>query len=159
MPRTTETVLILDALDECVGEDTRSSNEIGKVLKTFNRLLDTNLPIKIVVASRYENRIKHNFTGKYTIEISADDNSSDIEKMVVARIDDYNLTDPTVRINEDLKEKILEVFNDKSQGKYVILPFVNLNLRDAKLVQIPMGYVAHRPSTKWTHGRCPYGCF
>ncbi|KAJ4009895.1 hypothetical protein NW752_009069 [Fusarium irregulare] len=118
MPRTTETVLILDALDECVGEDTRASNEIGKVLKTLNRLLDTKLPIKIVVASRYENRIKHNFTGKHTIEISADDNSSDIEKMVAARIDDYNLTDPRVKINTDLEEKILKVFNEKSQGKF-----------------------------------------
>jgi hypothetical protein len=124
--------LILDALDECVGEDTRSSNEIGKVLKTLNRLLDETLPIKIVVASRYENRIKHNFTGKHMIEISADDNSSDIEKMVVARIDDYNLTEPMVRINKDLEEKILKVFKEKSQGKYVISPFVKPNRGDAK---------------------------
>ena len=118
--RTTETVLILDALDECVGEDTRSSNEIGKVLKTLNRLLDTNLPIKIVVASRYESRIMHNFTSKHMIEISAADNSSDIEKMVVAHIDEYNLTDPTVRIDKALEEKILKVFSEKGQGKYVI---------------------------------------
>ena len=157
--RTTETVLILDALDECVGEDTRSSNEIGKVLKTLNRLLGTDLPIKIVVASRYENRIMHNFTGKHTIEISADDNSSDIEKMVVARIDDYNLTDPKVRIPRDLEQKILKVFNEKSQGKYVILPFVNLNLGDAETVQISMGYVAHRSSIMWTYRWSPPGSF
>ena len=117
IPRTTETVLILDALDECVGEDTRSSGEIGKVLKTLSRLLDTKLPIKIVVASRYEKRINHNFNGKHMIEISADDNSNDIEKMVMARINDYNLTDPEVSIEQDLKEKILKVFNEKSQGK------------------------------------------
>ncbi|RFN48824.1 src like-proteiny-3 domain [Fusarium flagelliforme] len=118
IPRTTETVLILDALDECVGQDTRSSGEIGKVLKTLKRLLDTELPIKIVVASRYEKRIKHDFNGKHMIEISADDNSNDIKKMVLARINDYNLTDPEVRINQDLEEKILKVFNDKSQGKF-----------------------------------------
>ncbi|KAF4450017.1 ankyrin repeat-containing protein [Fusarium austroafricanum] len=121
IPRTTETVLILDALDECIGNDTQStqsSNEMSKVLKIFNELLNTDLPIKIVVASRYDSQIEDKLSGKHMIEISSDDNGSDISKMVEVRIDEHNKNCQKSPIDKKLKKKILKVFNQKSQGKF-----------------------------------------
>lgn len=132
-----QTVLILDALDECIGDEecTNSSNEtiepkseMLKVMEAFNRVLELNGRIKILVSSRYDSQIQNDLVRQHMVEISPEDNRSDIERMVEKRIDNYNqvIEDRNKRnsdkkrrqplIDTELKGDILRVFNEKGQG-------------------------------------------
>ncbi|KAJ3545019.1 hypothetical protein NM208_g2716 [Fusarium decemcellulare] len=125
IPQTTETILILDALDECIGDDkesTYSSGEMLRVLKGFEKLLQCGLPVKIIVSSRYDNRVQGGLTGEI-VEISPNDNHQDIEATVKKRIDEHNkrMDDekrPQALISSELRKDIVKVFNEKAQGKF-----------------------------------------
>lgn len=134
IPQTTETILILDALDECIGDERQpadSNEEMKQVLKMFKKLLKSGLPVKLIVSSRYDSDIEVNLRHQEMITILSDDNRDDILKMVENQIDKYNkkvrkenLTSappqkqkPKPEIEERLRTKMLQVFIDKSQGQ------------------------------------------
>lgn len=117
--RGTETVLILDALDECVGDGKELDKEIRDVSGVFNNLLDSGSQVKIIVSSRQDLRGAWKCSG--TLDISMEKNKKDIRTMVQEKIakkrieeDENNLRFKL--ISEDLKKEILTRFDDKSQG-------------------------------------------
>ncbi|KAH0436157.1 hypothetical protein CcaCcLH18_04447 [Colletotrichum camelliae] len=111
---TAETILVLDALDECVG----TSEEIKQVLSALKDLLATELPIKIVVSSRQSREIERSFVDRNRISITQDDNSRDIERMVRERIRSHNNESETP-VTESVQQEIITVFNEKSKEMFL----------------------------------------
>lgn len=117
-----KTLLILDALDEC-GKDT---DERLHLLSTFSVLLESDLPVKIIVSSRHDGAIDH-WKRKLkcktvNVNIEATDNEDDIREFVSNRIvkfKDQNDSEPRA-MRPDVEREIVETFQQKSDGMYVI---------------------------------------
>jgi hypothetical protein len=119
--RRSGTILILDALDECVGKDNKPAEDMDAVLSIFKWLLESTLRVKIIVSSRYHEKIDANWSDQEVIPISPEDNAGDIRMLIQTRIKEYKDT-PVAKgekyplIPDELEEKIKTVFEQKSQG-------------------------------------------
>lgn len=102
-----QTVIILDALDEC---DDYSRWQLIDVIRDLASKSDR--PLKVFISSRPDNDIKTQFSGK-NIEIQAINNQGDIEKFVNAEIDKPRRWGP---ISADLRSEIVQVLCEDSQG-------------------------------------------
>ncbi|SPO07309.1 uncharacterized protein DNG_10003 [Cephalotrichum gorgonifer] len=122
IPTTTETILILDALDECIGNKMHPDDpdeEMEEVLRMFRELLDSNLPVKLIVSSRHDRAIATEFRDQGVIKISSDDNLDDILTMVKGQIDKYNENAEKrmkKKIEGELRDRIFQFFRKKSRG-------------------------------------------
>lgn len=109
-----ETVLILDALDECQ-EGSRS-----QLVEALNRLL-TKKPahLKILISSRRDQDIKRQLENTANVAIEATDNHDDISKFVKEKIDEDRERRRQYRlkpISDDLQEHIVGTLLRKSNG-------------------------------------------
>ncbi|CAI7649488.1 unnamed protein product [Penicillium bialowiezense] len=104
-----QTVIILDALDEC---DDYSRWQLIDVIRDLASKSDR--PLKVFISSRPESDIKARFSGK-NIEIQAINNQGDIEKFVNAEIDKPRRWGP---ISADLRSEIVQVLCEDSQGMF-----------------------------------------
>lgn len=102
-----QTVIILDALDEC---DDYSRWQLTDVIRDL--VSKSNQSVKVFISSRPENDINTQFSGKNII-IQAINNQSDIEKFVNAEIDKPRKWGP---ISADLRSIIVQVLCQNSQG-------------------------------------------
>ncbi|CAG8020378.1 unnamed protein product [Penicillium olsonii] len=105
-----ETVIILDALDEC-NQDSRW--QLIHVIKDL--VSNSNRPLKVFISSRpHDEDIRTQISGR-DIEIQAIDNQSDIEKFINAEMDKPRRWGP---IPADLRSKIVQVLCKHSQGMF-----------------------------------------
>ncbi|CAG7932985.1 unnamed protein product [Penicillium olsonii] len=105
-----ETVIILDALDEC-NQDSRW--QLIHVIKDL--VSNSNRPLKVFISSRpHDEDIRTQISGK-DIEIQAVDNQDDIEKFVNAEMDKPRRWGP---IPADLRSKIVQVLCQDSEGMF-----------------------------------------
>jgi len=110
-----QTILILDALDECE-EDSRHS-----LMTVLSELVEQDLRVKVLISSRRDDDITAEFENKDNFNISATDNGEDIMSFVRGKIDEYRNSRVTRRrtssmISEELEQQIVDVFLDKSNG-------------------------------------------
>lgn len=109
--------IILDALDEC-REEIR-----GILLSSLDALVGSGLPVKILISSRRDADIKSRLQRKVNIGIEATDNQHDIRTYVVSRIgrhmQDRTMDESLVSISPELQQKIIGVFEEKSNGMFV----------------------------------------
>jgi len=115
-----KTILILDALDECE-EDSRYN-----FMAVFSRLVEQNLPVRIIISSRPDDDISAEFGDGTNFKLSATDNSHDIMTFVHGKIEDYRNSKKSKRrinsvISDELEQQIIDVFQEKSDGMSVIL--------------------------------------
>ena len=104
-----QTILILDALDEC------HQHRRAELIEVFNRLIKNPKRVKIFISSRRDLDIKHQLEKRANIEIEATDNQDDIGRFVADRISQ----DQKVRrkpIPEDLQKEIVQTLLEKSRG-------------------------------------------
>lgn len=102
-----QTVIVLDALDEC---DDYSRWQLTDVIKGL--VSESKRSVKVFISSRPENYINTQFSGK-NITIQAINNQGDIEKFVNAEIDKPRKWGP---ISTDLRKSIVQVLCRNSQG-------------------------------------------
>lgn len=102
-----QTVIVLDALDECNGLERYKLLEVIKELISKSEQL-----LKVFISSRPENDIKTQFPGK-NIVIQAMNNQGDIEKFVHSEIDKLGKWEP---ISADLRIKVVKAICEGSQG-------------------------------------------
>jgi len=141
VPSDTVTILILDALDECVRTDNKTDSrdrksqvhEVETLLDVFGKLLGSN-QVKIVVSSQENETINahlgpQNSTGPSAqitgakvlgLVVSATDNTTDILKLVRTRIREKESKEGQARrvplVSAELEEEIIKVFAEKSGG-------------------------------------------
>lgn len=124
----TGTILVLDALDECIGHEQQameSSAELQQVLRMFKDLLNSGLPVRIIVSSRHTFNIETRLRNQQQIEVTSDKTHQDILRMVRGAIKIYNAKakkrtatgQPRESILPDCEKRMLRVFDKKSQGK------------------------------------------
>jgi hypothetical protein len=102
-----QTVIILDALDEC-DQDSR-----WQLMQVMGDLVSkSGRPLKVFISSRPDEDIKAQVSGKI-IEIQAINNQGDIEKFVNAEIDKPRRWGP---ISADLRSEIVQVLCEGSEG-------------------------------------------
>ncbi|KAJ5341455.1 hypothetical protein N7541_010579 [Penicillium brevicompactum] len=104
-----QTVIILDALDEC---DDYSRWQLTDVIKGL--VSESKRSVKVFISSRPENDINTQYSGK-NITIQAINNQGDIEKFVNAEIDRPRKWGP---ISTDLRKLIVQVLCRNSQGMF-----------------------------------------
>ena len=117
--RASETILILHALDECVGNEDPDIPDKGfeEVQSIFDKLLSSKLRVKIVVSSRPH--LRAIWSNPEIIEISPKDNAQDIRTMIQTLIQkqrqgDKNKEDPKITV--ELEERCVDLLTSKSQG-------------------------------------------
>lgn len=110
-------VIILDALDEC-RKETR-----GVLVSTLDSLVESGLPVKILISSRRDADIKSRLQKKANIGIEATDNEHDIRTYVMSRIarhmQERSRDDSLVYISPELQQEIIDLFMTKSNGMCV----------------------------------------
>lgn len=77
-----ETILILDALDETDVEDRED------LMETIDRLVSQSANLKVLISSRRDNDIKRRLKLKANLSVEATDNRDDISKFVREKIED-----------------------------------------------------------------------
>ncbi|CAI4213515.1 unnamed protein product [Parascedosporium putredinis] len=123
------TILVLDALDECIGHEQQavdSSAELQQVLRMFKDLLNSGLPVRIIVSTRYTFEIKTGLWNRQQIEVTSDKSHQDILRMVKGAIKVYNAKakkrtargQPRDSILPDCEKRMLQVFDKRSQGNF-----------------------------------------
>lgn len=107
------TILILDALDECDKQKRRI------LIETLDYLLDNaQRPLKVFISSRPDGDIKDKFKSRMNIEIQATDNHADISKFVSQEIAKHRRWS---KMSGDLQAEIIETLHNRSQGMSVII--------------------------------------
>lgn len=111
-----QTILVLDALDECE-EDSRHS-----LMTILSELVEKDLRVKVLISSRRDDDILAEFENKDNFNISATDNGEDIMSFVRGKINEYRNSDSRGRrrasfvISDLLEQQIIDVFLEKSNG-------------------------------------------
>lgn len=100
-----DTILILDALDEC--------SEYSALVQTFLSLVSSGLTAKILISSRREEVIKRMLSTRKTISIGANDNEDDIRTYVLNSIKTHKTV---LAIPPNLQDEISKTFQEKSKG-------------------------------------------
>jgi hypothetical protein len=108
-------ILIVDALDEC-HKKTR-----GSLISLFCSLIESGLPVKILISSRRDPDITADLRGKANVSISATKNGQDIMRFVRQKITQFRLfaskdESRHLVINTELENMIIIKFLEKSQG-------------------------------------------
>ncbi|OJJ38175.1 hypothetical protein ASPWEDRAFT_312432 [Aspergillus wentii DTO 134E9] len=107
-----QVTLILDALDEC------DQSLRGKLIKAFDLLItrcDRN--IKVFISSRRDDDIKRRLENRVNIGLEVTNNTDDINKFVLQRIEDGQ-DDRRKPICNALKDEIVMTLGEKSQGMF-----------------------------------------
>ncbi|KAH8649922.1 ankyrin repeat-containing domain protein [Xylariales sp. PMI_506] len=104
------TIIVLDALDECKPE---SSEQLVESLSFL--LSKAKKPLKIFISSRPDYDVQRLLRSWPSVEIEATNNQADIEKFVVATIARHNRWN---QMSKSLKVKIIQTLQDGSQGMY-----------------------------------------
>ncbi|KAE8442771.1 hypothetical protein EG329_002859 [Mollisiaceae sp. DMI_Dod_QoI] len=140
MPSDTETIIILDALDECIpGEswDERQAYELGTLLVVFQKLLKSRDNVKILVSSQPNDTILSHLTiwnngeppaqtnnrAVVKLNFSKKDNGDDIITMVKKRIEDQRATPEHSRkevqlVSAALEKEIIKKIRTDSDGNF-----------------------------------------
>jgi hypothetical protein len=114
--QSSQTILVLDALDECE-EDSRHS-----LMTVLSELVEKGLRVKVLISSRRDDDITAEFENKDNFNISATDNGEDIMSFVRGKINEYRNSDSRGRrrassvISDVLEQQIIDVFMEKSNG-------------------------------------------
>ncbi|KAJ4327744.1 hypothetical protein N0V84_001853 [Fusarium piperis] len=107
------TTIILDALDECEIE------ERGLLLDILDwASKSSSRPVKIFISSRPEGDIRQRLAHLPNLEISARNNSHDIEKFIKESADSLGPWSPALERNKTLKEEIIQTLIEKSDGMF-----------------------------------------
>jgi hypothetical protein len=103
------TILVLDALDET------HKQPRAELIDTFGDLINESPQLKIFISSRRDDDIKSQLAKGANVGIEATDNENDIGKFVMDQIDQAqkHRRNP---ISPDLRQDIIQVLLDKSQG-------------------------------------------
>jgi hypothetical protein len=106
-----ETILILDALDESYVEDRED------LMEALDRLVSQSANIKILISSRRDNNIKRRLKLEINLGIEATDNRDDISKFVHEKIQRAQQGQHRNKpISEGLRDEIVTTLLDKSEG-------------------------------------------
>lgn len=102
-----DTLLILDALDEC--------SEYSNLVQTLRSLVTSGFVAKILISSRRDQVIERLLNEEETIDIRASDNENDIRTYVLDYIKTHHERGG-LPISTDLQDKISNTFQEKSKG-------------------------------------------
>lgn len=106
-------VFVLDGLDECFVESR------GRLIDVLTNLVESGLPLKVLISSRRDGDIKEQLQDRANISISATDNEEDIMKFVRDRIAAYRarrkVAVDTI-IPRSLEDQIVRTIQEKSNG-------------------------------------------
>lgn len=106
-----ETILILDALDETDVEDRED------LMETIDRLVSQSANLKVLISSRRDNDIKRRLKLKANLSVEATDNRDDISKFVQEKIEDAQQGRHRNKpISEGLRDEIVTNLLEKSEG-------------------------------------------
>ncbi|KAJ5857483.1 hypothetical protein N7455_008377 [Penicillium solitum] len=108
-----ETILILDALDETDVEDRED------LMDTIDRLVSQSANLKVLISSRRDNDIKRRLKLKANLSVEATDNRDDISKFVREKIEDAQQGRHRNKpISEGLRDEIVRTLLEKSEGMF-----------------------------------------
>ncbi|KAL7266726.1 hypothetical protein RUND412_010717, partial [Rhizina undulata] len=109
-----QTIIIVDALDECKKE-TR-----GKLLDALKELRSSTEGLKIFITSRNDDDIRVELENESDVDIQPSDNSSDIKRFVVAEVDKYILKKKLLRgtVRPELKQTIMDTLTNRADGMF-----------------------------------------
>ncbi|KAL7266006.1 hypothetical protein RUND412_011463, partial [Rhizina undulata] len=122
-----QTVIIVDALDEC------NKNTRYQLLVALKELRSsTHGFIKVFITSRNDDDIVLQLTGEADVFIQASDNSNDIERFVVAEVNKYISTGRLLRgrVQPKLKHTIIETLTNGANGMFL---WVHLQIEHIRL--------------------------
>ncbi|KAL7269560.1 hypothetical protein RUND412_007772 [Rhizina undulata] len=107
-----QTVIIVDALDEC-NKETRY-----QLLVALKKLRPSTEGLKIFLTSRNDDDIRIELENEAEFYIQSSDNSSDIELFVVAEVEKYILTKRLLsgEVRPELKQTIIDTLNKGANG-------------------------------------------
>ena len=111
-------VIILDALDECYADDQ------GEILAAFHTLIESGIPVKVLVSSRPNPDIRVELEEGVHRSILATDNSEDIMEYARHRLRKFQLSKRAIRHAKEgnplipcgLENKIVATIRKRSQG-------------------------------------------
>lgn len=119
-----ETILVLDALDECEEDSSHS------LMTILSELIEKDLRVKVLISSRRDDDILAEFETKDNFNISATDNGEDIMSFVRGKINEYRNSDSRSRrrasfvISDLLEQQIIDVFFGKEQWDVSLCHFL-----------------------------------
>ncbi|KAL7269736.1 hypothetical protein RUND412_007583 [Rhizina undulata] len=107
-----QTVIIIDALDEC-NKDTRC-----QLLDALKELLSSTERLKIFITSRNDDDIRIELENESDVYIQPSDNSSDIKQFVVAEVEKYISRKRLLRgeVQPELKQTIMDTLTHGADG-------------------------------------------
>ncbi|KAL7272961.1 hypothetical protein RUND412_004200 [Rhizina undulata] len=110
-----QTVIIVDALDECDIE-TR-----GKLLDTFKDLCSSSESLKIFITSRNDDDIRIELEKEADLYIQPSVNSGDIKRFVVAEVEKYISKKRLLKgaVGRELKQTIINTLTDGAYGMFL----------------------------------------
>lgn len=101
--------IAIDGLDEC-DRDTRTV-----LMDTLDLIVEkSSRPLKIYIASRRDQDLRERYEIRDHLEVTANDNQSDIEKFVLNKLDQSPFC--RTKMTDQVRKQILQTFQSKSQG-------------------------------------------
>ncbi|KAH8737409.1 hypothetical protein BGZ61DRAFT_15456 [Ilyonectria robusta] len=103
--------IAIDGLDEC-DRDTRTV-----LMDTLDLIVEkSSRPLKIYIASRRDQDLRERYEIRDHLEVTANDNQSDIEKFVLNKLDQSPFC--RTKMTDQVRKQILQTFHSKSQGMF-----------------------------------------
>lgn len=101
--------VVIDGLDEC-DRDTRYvlMDTLDDIVTKATR------PVKIYIASRQDQDLRDRYQTRGHLEVTANDNQSDIEKFVLNKMEQSEFC--RTKMTSKIRQEVLRTFFDKSQG-------------------------------------------
>ncbi|OAR05768.1 hypothetical protein LLEC1_02434 [Akanthomyces lecanii] len=106
-----QSTIVIDGLDEC-DRDTRYV-----LMDTLDDIVaKATQTIKIYIASRQDQDLRDRYQTRGHLEVTANDNQSDIEKFVLKKMEQSEFC--RTKLTKKIREDVLRTFQEKSQGMF-----------------------------------------
>ncbi|RYP56614.1 hypothetical protein DL771_011735 [Monosporascus sp. 5C6A] len=133
-----ETCIVIDGLDEC-DKDTRY--KLFDIIQQLTR--QSSGMVKLFVASRDDEDIKHQYMNGRDLLISSTDNQADIAKFVTSKIEENRWCKQN--LSRGVRNEILTAFSEKSQGMFLWAKLMVDGLLQLKLEKDILRYLRDLP--------------
>lgn len=106
-----QSTIVIDGLDEC-DRDTRYM-----LMDTLDDIVTKAMQnVKVYIASRQDQDLRDRYQTRGHLEVTANDNQSDIEKFVLNKMEQSEFC--RTKLTKKIRQEVLRTFQEKSQGMF-----------------------------------------